>query len=284
MLCNPKPVLIARMNSQYLHKKRLFGLVYGLAGGLAFSIAAWGVGGLQLALAHAAFPWLTFIPGGIIALAAGGLAGWWTARAGSHALGLVLWLLLAAFLVECTLRLPLEIAPWLIARLDATLGAQIHLTALENAGQVRLISFVVIGLAAGICGLLELNLAEQYLLSSAQMGFVGPLLLIVVLMGLAGGAVDYMLTSSLREPVQAMDALIEFAAQHIDEEVDAETARAMHLSTVKPLGDLVSQPHQILVVGNDANLGQIHTLVDFGGRMARCTVMYGTPVHCEILP
>jgi len=284
MPVNPNPDSVACMNSQYLHKKRMFGLIYGLAGGLAFSVAAWGIGGFQLALAHAAFPWLTFIPGLVIGLAAGGLVGWWTVRAGSHALGLVLWLLLAAFLTECALRLPLEVAPWLAGRLDTTLAGHIRLTALENAGQVRLISFAVIGLAAGICGLLEINLAEQYLLSSAQLGFVGPLLLIVVLMGLAGGSVDYMLTSSLREPVQALDTLIEFAAQHLGEEVDAETARSTHLSTVKPLGDLVGQPHRILVVGNDANLGQIYTLVDFGGRMARCTVMYGTPVHCEILP
>lgn len=262
----------------------MFGLIYGLAGGLAFSVAAWGVDALQLGLAHAAFPWVKFIPGLLISLLAGGLAGWLTVRLSNHFAGVALWLLLAALLTECTLRLPLDTAPWLIARLDSTIGEFIRLSALENAGQVRLIIWVAISLAAGISGLLEINLAEQYLLSSAQLGFVGPLLLIVVLMGLAGGSVDYTLNSSLREPVQAMDTLIEFAAQHLGEEVDVETAREAHLSTVKPLGDLVGQPHRILVAGNDANLGQIHTLVDFGDRLARCTVMYGTPVHCEVLP
>lgn len=258
--------------------------MYGMTAGLAFALAAWGLDAVQLAAASAAFPWIKFIPGLLIALTAGGLVGWLTIRIGSHAAALGFWLLLAVLLAECMLLLPLKITPLLVQKIDPSLARWIDFVALDSEWQVRMIGFVTIGLAAGIAGLLEINLAEQYLISSAKMGTVGPLLVCVILLGVVGSSSDYILNSSFREPVQEMDTLIQFAADNLGKEVAPEAARKAHLSTVKPLGDLVLQPRKILMIGNDPGLGRMEMMVDFGGRLVECVSMYNTPVHCQPIP
>lgn len=44
------------MNIAIKRKKRVLGLFYGLFGGAAFSVTAWGFDGWLLSHAHAAFP------------------------------------------------------------------------------------------------------------------------------------------------------------------------------------------------------------------------------------
>ena len=68
------------MNNSTRKKNLFMGLVYGLTAGFAFAFFAWGLDAIMLLRAHAAFPWVKFIPGMLICTVAGGLVGWVTIK------------------------------------------------------------------------------------------------------------------------------------------------------------------------------------------------------------
>lgn len=87
------------MNIAIKRKKRILGLFYGLFGGAAFSVTAWGFDGWLLSHAHAAFPWLNFIAGLMICIIVAALAGWLTARLDSSMIGILVWMSVACLLL-----------------------------------------------------------------------------------------------------------------------------------------------------------------------------------------
>ena len=272
------------MNANVLRKKLRLGLVYGIVAGLAFACLAWGMDALLLVKANAAYSWVKVIPGLIICILAGGIVGWLTILIQRHLFSLLLWGMVAILYSWLVVWLPFSVTPRLVSLLDPSLAALLNYNVVLNVGQFRVISLIIISLAALICGLLEINLIDQAILSPYLSASVAALVVCVILFGLAGSATDQMINTSLREPVQAINTLLQFAQDNIGAEVSKETARSMHLSATRQLGELILLPRRLILIGFDENLLMVDVLVEFGRTKVKCSTIYSQPTDCTILP
>ncbi len=269
--------------TEFTGRKQLFGLLYGLVSGFAFALFAWGVDAWLLHQAHTSFWWIKFSVGLLICLSAGGLVGWYTIYTGSHWQALLVWGGLAFLLSRVLTWLPLSATPYLLKSLDPSLKSFLQYTPLDALFQFHLFGFFIIGLAAVICGLLEINLVDQALLSPSGAAPVMMLALCLVLFGLAGSASDYLVNVNFREPVQVVDDLIQYAADHEGQEIPRATARKLHLSAVRNISSLLQKPRSLNLVGFDSHLGQMDILVNFDGLLVKCTTIYAQPTDCKLL-
>jgi len=269
------------MNQEFYNKQRMLGLAYGLVAGLAFAILCWGIDAISLARANGSFPWIKILPGLVLSLSAGGLAGWITIRSESHWLALALWLGLAALFSWLTLWLQISSTPFLLKLFNPALQNYLEYPSINNQFQYWLVGFLILGLASMICGLLEINLIKGALLSSSGISSVAPIVLTLVVFGVAGSAMDYMLNTHFRTPVVVLNDLIDFAYDNKDVDVAPKIAREKRLSAVKDLTDLMDRKRDLTVIAYDRDLGQIDVLVNFNGLWVRCTVIYNQPVYCK---
>lgn len=270
--------------TEFADRKQLFGLLYGLVSGFAFAFFAWGVDAWLLNQAHTAFWWVKFGVGLLICLSAGGLVGWYTIYTGSHWQALLVWGGLAFLLSRVLTWLPINAAPYLLKSLDPSLKGFLQYTEPEAVFQFHLFGFIIVGLAAVICGLLEISLVDQALLSPSGAAPVLMLAVCLLLFSLAGSASDYLVNVNFREPVQVVDELIQYAADHEGEEIPPATARKLHLSAVRDIGGVLQKPRSLNLVAFDSHLGQMEILVNFDGFLVKCTTIYAQPTDCKLLP
>jgi hypothetical protein len=269
------------MEKSLLRRKLFVGMLYGMVAGLAFSIFAWGIDAVLLASAHGALPWVKILPGLIICLLSGGLVGWLTIRFESHLLALGLWIALAVFFSRLIIWIPLKISPIFIRLLDINLGAYLKYPYYDSLNQNAWFSFGAIIIVALICGLLEINLIEQALFSSGSFAVLMPLLLCFFGFALVGKTGDSMLNQQIREPVLAVDALLQFAMENIDQEVPGDVARSMHLGATNTIKDYLSLERRVIMSNFDESIGQVDVLVDFSGIWVRCTAIYNQVTYCK---
>jgi hypothetical protein len=272
------------MNVNVHRKKLRLGFIYGIVSGLAFAVFAWGIDALLLVRAHSAYYSIKFIPGLIIGVLAGGLAGWLTVLRQNHALAILLWGLVAVIYTWLAVWLPFSGNAMIINFLNPDLGHWFTFSPVQKLGQFIGLSAFIIGLAAMIGGIIELNLIDQAVLSPYISGSVVAFLVCVILFGLAGSAIDNMINTNLREPVQVIDNLLQFTQDNVGVNVPPETARAMHLSATRQLGDLIQKPRRLLLIGFDADLGTVNILVSFDGTPVNCSTIFSQPINCTILP
>lgn len=265
-------------------KKRFLGLVYGIAAGTAFACFALGVDALLLVIAHMSYAWIKFIPALLICISAGGLVGGLTIFFEKHAIAVVLWGMLGIIFSWLAIWLPFIGNIKLLSFLDPSLVQYFDFNPVKDLNQFRLVSLVIVGLAAILCGLLEINLIQQAILSSNGLSTLSTLLICVFLFGTAGSATDQMINSNLREPVQVLDKLFQFAIENEGTEVPRITARKMHFSAINQIDGIIQDDRRLFLTGYDANLGIVDILVDFGGRLAKCTTIYAQPTDCILVP
>jgi hypothetical protein len=219
----------------------------------------------------------------IICVVSGGLVGWLTIRTEKHGIALLLWGLLAVLYSWLVVWMPLMGAPSLISSLNPGLAQWLDFNPLQDLIQFRVVSFIIIGLVAIICGLLEINLIHQALLSSSGFSFVLSMLVCLILFSLAGSATDLIINTKLREPILMINNLIQFAADNEGVEVPTRTAREMHLSAVRQITEVIQKQHQLTLIGFDGNFGLMDTLVNFEGTLVKCTTIFSQPTDCIFL-
>ncbi len=269
------------MNTKFVNRKRFLGVLFGLIAGLAFALTTWGVDAISLAASHGAVPFVKFLPGMTLSLAACGLVGWLSVRFERARLAILMWLALAVFLSWLVMWLPVQLAPILEKAFNPQLVSFFHFPAIDGKGQIQVFVFLVIGFVALVCGLLEIHLIDQAMISQGGLAIVTPLLISLTLFGFAGISADELMNRGLREPIQALNDVIEFAIDNQGAEVSAKVAREKRLAVVKELGDWIDRPRRMTVVGYDSSLWQIEVLVDFDGNLATCTVMVNQPTLCS---
>jgi len=142
----------------------------------------------------------------------------------------------------------------------------------------------IVGLAAVICGLLEINLVEQALFNPYTSGSIMMVMVGLVLFGLAGSACDHLINSNFREPVVIVDELMNFAREHQGKDLPPDIARKEHISSVDQIGDVLDEPHRLTLIEFDQFLGQMEVLVHFDKVLVKCTVIYSQPTNCIPLP
>jgi hypothetical protein len=271
------------MSNIVKQKKLRLGFVYGIVAGLTFSVFTWGLDAVLLARAHDLYYWIKFVPGVIISLLVGGTAGGLTVSIRKHGFAFLIWGLTALLLSWLAIWLPLTGSPIFVKLINPGISSLISYPAVQDIGQFRLISLLAIGLAALICGLLELNLIDQAILSPYISGSVLALLVCFILFGIAGSAVDHLINTNLREPVQVIDTLLQFAQDNVGRDVPKTKAREMHLSATNQLGTLVQKSRRLTLISIDEDLLTMGVLVDFEGTKVKCTTIFSQPTDCIIL-
>lgn len=271
------------MKTSVNNRKQLVGLVFGLTAGLAFAIFAWGVDGFVLARAHGAYPWVKFIPGLLISFISGGLVGWLTVRLQNPFLRILLWLLFAYMLSRLFIWLPIKATPQIIGWFDSYLGNFLNYPLYKDFNHVQWVGFVVIALISILCGLLENVLIDQALFSTGTFSVVVPIVVCFVFFCLAGSTIDGLYNKQIRQPILAVDKLIQFAVDNTDKEVSPETSRAMHLAAVTTIKELLPLERSLILSNYDQMLGQIDVLVKFNGSWVKCTTVYNQVTFCKLV-
>lgn len=262
-------------------KKQIVGLLYGLAAGLAFSIFAWGIDAILIAYAHGSYSFVKFIPGMLISVIIGGLVGWITVRIQNHLISVGVWLLFALMLSRLFIWLPIKAAPWLIKLFDNHLGEYLNYPFYKDMGQINWFGFATIALVAIICALIENILIDQALFSTGKVVLAIPIVVCALCFSLAGNAVDGLFNKSIREPILAVNKLMQFAVDNLDKEVSAEVSRSMHLAAVKTITEYLPRERSLILSNFDQSFGQVDVLVDFDGYWVKCTTVYNQVTFCK---
>src|SRR5574340_453671 len=218
------------MEAHFSKKKQRMGLLFGTIAGLAFSLTAWGADAIQLAVAHAAYPLLKFIPGLIISVPTGALVGWLTVRLEKLWIGMLLWALLAGVYTWLVMWLPLKGAPMLLKLLEPTQAHLLYYPTIDSQTQFTVMGLIVIGFVSLFCCMMEIHLVDQSLLGQGTLSLISPLLISFTVFALAGTSGDYLINRHFREPLQAMDKLIQYAADNVDKDVPVIVARQKRLA------------------------------------------------------
>jgi hypothetical protein len=270
-----------RNRPDVLRLKRRLGMVYGITVGLAFAAATWGVDGYFLSRAHALYPWLKLIIGTVICATAGGLVGWLIARFEKVILAPLFYLALSFVFAWLTVFLPLQIFPRIVSGLDPELGSLLNYIMHENFNSRLIVAFIWAALFLVLVGVLQIPLAEPAAFSTSFFGKIAPLIVCSVIILINGTIMDTIINEPLRMPLIEMDDTIQFSVDHRGEEVDRALARAMHMTSLRGVQDLIDQPRRLIVGGYDQWLGQVNVLARFGDTWTDCVIVYNQPSLCK---
>lgn len=269
------------MKPKVSKQKQITGLLYGLVAGLTFAVLAWGIDGIQLARAHGAFSWIKFVPGLLVCIICSGLAGWLVVKIQNSLLGVVFWLSVVFVYSQLILWLPIRVAPFLIKLFNGALGNYLQYPYYSELNQNLWFGFAVFAIIGIINGLVENILIDQALFSSSKIAILTPLLVCGLSFGLAGSIGDSLLNKNLREPVQIVDELIQFAQDNYDKEVPPAVAKSMHLGALTPVMQYVTLDRKLVLSNYDQYLGQVEVLVDFEGKWVKCVTIYNQVTNCR---
>src|SRR5512139_1594117 len=92
--------------SDVLRSKHAYGVWFGIALGLTFSIFAWGIDAYRLNQVNGLYPWLKFLGGAVPCTIVGGFVGWLSARLDKPIFALLLWAAAASVFAWLTVSLP----------------------------------------------------------------------------------------------------------------------------------------------------------------------------------
>lgn len=264
-----------------VHSKQIYGIWYGLALGLAFSIFAWGIDAYLLSRANTIFPWLKFFGGVVPAVLIGGLAGWLSARLDKAFFAVLIWTVAALIFAWLTVNLPLQIAPRLLGMAEPGIEQLLHYEYYPEFSARIGVAFAWITIFMFISGLLQLPMSESAVFSTSLLGKVSPMLVSLVLMGIAGTIVDGLNNELLRKPIDELDATIQFYVDHQGQEVDLQESRRMHQGSLRAINELVTPERSLIVSGYNEYLEEVDVLVKFRGAWVECQVLYSQPVNCK---
>lgn len=264
-------------------KRNLIGLIYGITCGISFAFFAWGIDAFLLAGANARFFWIKFLPGLILSALAGGLAGWFTTHFGKHSLALVVWGLLAILFTGLTIWLPTSGTEFLQKLLSPDLTSLLKFSEIDSVTHFWIFGLFITGIASIICGLLEINLVDSILLSSYTSTLVTTMVTCVVIFGLAGSASDYLVNVHFREPVLALNRMIQTIENYEGENIPSDLARELHLSAISHLEINMQTPRELTLISFDRTLGNMNILVNFQGTQVKCTMIYSQAANCTLV-
>jgi hypothetical protein len=264
-----------------LRAKRAYGIWYGASLGFLFAFFTWGLDAYHLSQINSLHPWLKFAAGALLCTAAGGLTGWLAARQDKPIIALPIWIVYGFFLAWLVVTLPTVIFPRLLALLEPEVQQYLHYAYYPEFATRIGVAFAWIIMFVAIAGLLQLPLSEGAVFSTSFLGKIAPILVGLVLVGIAGTIVDGLNNELLRTPVEELNASIQFAVDHQGQQVDKTESRRFRQASLRSVKDLITPDRKMIVSGYDAFLGEVNVLVKFDKALVECQVMYNQPVNCK---
>ncbi|MCX6080058.1 MAG: hypothetical protein NTW32_11040 [Chloroflexi bacterium] len=262
-------------------RKLKFGLIYGLAGGLIFALAAWGVNAFLLYRAQFAYPWLALLIGILPALLIGGLAGYLTIFLDNALLGGLSWLIAGILLAVIGIWLPLWLVPELLPRLEPALQNWVDFFWRDSYTFLVFSAAIVTGVAFLIAGLLETVLIDQTSFSPYNGAIIMPILVCAFITGIAGGVIDNMVNTRFRDSAIALDQLFVFALENADKTIEPALARQMHMGAISTIRPNITAYRRLFYFTFTETADQGRILVDFKGHWALCDVFLSQVAFCQ---
>jgi hypothetical protein len=274
-----KPISTDR--SDVLRAKLAYGIWYGASLGFLFALFTWGLDAYHLSQINSLDPWLKFAAGALLCTAAGALTGWLAARQDKPVLALLIWVVYGFLLAWLVVILPTVIFPRLLALVESQVSQYLHYVYYPEFATRIGVAFAWIIIFVAIAGLLQLPLSEGAVFSTSLLGKLAPILIGLVLVGIAGTIVDGLNNEPLRTPVEELNATIQFAVEHQGQQIDKTESRLMRQGSLRAVKDLVTPNRKLIVSGYDAFLGEVNVLVKFDKAWVECQVLYNQPVNCK---
>ena len=274
------PVEILATRPDVLRAKHAYGIWYGAAVGLTFSIFAWGIDAFLLDRMNGLFPWLKFLGGVIPCMLVGGFAGWLSARLDQPIFSLLLWGVAAAVFAWLIVSLPLQITPWLLDFVEPGVTDLLHYT--DEAATFRFgIAYVWLAIFIFLVGLLQLPLSDSAVFSTSLFGKISPMLITLGLMAICGILMDSISNELLRSSINAVDTPVQFMLDNRGKKIDVADSRRMHLGALRAVDNLLTPERKFIVSGFDHVLEQVQVLARFESAWVECELVSNQLVWCE---
>lgn len=266
---------------EILRSKHMFGVWFGVALGLTFSIFAWGIDAFLLNRMNGLFPWLKFLGGVIPCMIVGGFAGWLSARLDKPLLAMLLWAAAAAVFAWLTVSVPLQITPRILSLVDPGIKDLLHYRYYEALSTRFGVEYAWIAIFVSLAGLLQIPLSDSAVFSTSFFGKISPMLVTLVLMVICGTMVDGLNNELLRFPVDAVNLTIQFVLDNRGREIDPAESRRMHLGVLRTVEDLITPERKFIVSGYDQFLEQVQVLARFEKAWVECDLVLNQLIKCE---
>ena len=185
------------------------------------------------------------------------------------------------FLAWLVVTLPTVIFPRLLTLLEPEVQQYLHYVYYPEFSTRIGVAFAWIIIFVAIAGLLQLPLSEGAVFSTSILGKIAPILVGLILVGIAGTIVDGLNNELLRTPVEELNASIQFAVDHKGQQVDKTESRKYRQASLRVVKDMITPDRKMIVSGYDAFLGEVNVLVKFDKAWVECQVMYNQPVNCK---
>lgn len=271
-----------KVRPEILQARHRYGMYFGMALGLTFALATWGIDAILLNNVHGLRPWIKFAAGAIPCMIIGGFTGWLSAKLDKSVLSFVLWLLAASFFAWMTVSVPIQIAPRLLNIVEPETQGLLHYTYYENFAFRISVAYIWIAIFVSMIGLLQIPLSESAVFSTSGGGKIFPMLVCAVVMWICGTIVDSSLVNEpLRSATTALDATLQFSLEHQGQEIDRATSLEMHLGSLRTIQSVISPQYKLMVSGYDEYFGEVQVLARFEKSWVECTVVYNQPSTCH---
>ena len=277
----PFPTEILSTRPDVLRAKHAYGIWFGAALGLTFSIFAWGLDAYALSRMNGLYPWLKFLGGFIPCVLIGGLTGWFSARLDRPFFALLLWGAAASIFAWLTISLPLQITPRILSIADPAIKDLLHYTYYEEFSSRLGIAYVWLAIFVSLAGLLQIPLSDSAVFSTSLFGKIAPMLVTLVLMAICGTIIDTLNNELLRSPIDVVDTTVEFILENRGKEIDVLEARQMHLGALRSVNDILTPERKFIVSGYDQFLEQVQVLARFEEAWVECELIVNQLISCE---
>lgn len=267
--------------SDILRAKQAYGIWFGIVLGFIFAAFAWGMDAYQLSQMNSLHPWVKFGCGVVLCVIIGGLAGWLTARFDKPLIALAIWVIAALLFAWLTVLIPLQLAPRLLSIIQPDIRGLLHYKYYDAFSSRIGVAFGWIVILVSIAGLLQLPLSESAVFSTSFLGKLAPMLVTLVLMGIAGTIIDGLNNELLRSPIDALNASIQFYVDNQGKTIDPADSRKMHLGALRMVKDTITPGRQLTVSGYDEFLTEVDILVQFEHAWVECQIFYNQPSNCK---
>lgn len=275
------PVEILATRPDVLRAKHAYGIWFGVAVGLTFSIFAWGIDAFLLDRMNGLLPWLKFLGGVIPCLVVGGLAGWLSARLDKPIFSLLLWGAAATIFAWLTIGLPLFITPRILSIMEPGVTDLLHYTGDEAASFRFGVAYVWLAIFVFLVGLLQIPLSDSAVFSTSLFGKISPMLITLGLMAVCGTIMDSMNNELLRSSIDSVNTTVQFALDNRGKKIDPAVTRRMHLGALRAVDDLMTPERKFIVSGYDHVLEQVQVLARFENAWVECELIANQLVSCE---
>jgi hypothetical protein len=276
-------------SEQFQREKNRLGIIFGLVAGLTYTIALWGVDGFKLSMANAIFPWAKLALGIIPVLAICILAGWAAVKLENALLSALVWFFTGVGLCFFASHLPFQGMDLFYKWFNPELGWR---TALPfNSGVASRFSVLIVVCAAVslIGGIFYKMLIDSAHNAQVKVGVLLPLGIWIVVIICMASPVDYMIQMPLREPLVAVNKLVDKKISSLTTPVTKEEARTMHLAALNGLEEIIQSPRHLILARFDSSLIMTNVDINFDGIWVDCTVFANTeteppaqqPVYCK---